>query len=454
MIKILSLLLLVSSCAHVSKPTKEKTPKISSTAVKVQPIPYVAGIAQPSNTEKVKLYTVTGLDIPNNHFDLPIIYNKDVEKWVNYFTGKGREWTVKYLNNSRNLSSQFADVLVEQDMPRDLIFLSMAESGFQNDIISKATAVGAWQFMSFTGKRFGLEINYFYDERRHPEKSAIAAAQYLKELYAMFKSWELAMAAYNAGEGKIARAISRYKTFDFWKLTKGRYLKPETKNYVPKIMALAIIGKNLEYYGFSSLEPVANIDTVEVIIPAKIDLIKLSELLELDYQVFRQMNPEFVRWHTPLEERTYSVQIPKNKLSQFNKLDLNLCAATEFQVSPYKKLEQASRSHKVPMELLQVLNNNWEKGQPVVLPFRKDHDHSDRMYVDLSFSKKKKNRYYQTSSKRTKSTKQIASSHTYTVKSGENLWNISKKLGVSFNKIKKLNPDYKSLQPGDEISLK
>ncbi len=144
--------------------------------------------------------------------------------------------------------------MADNGLPRDLIYLAMAESGFQNHARSWAKAVGPWQFMPYTGRKFGLNIDWYVDERRDPLKASIAAANYLKTLHNLFGSWELAAAGYNAGEGKIARAIRMYHSKDFWRLTQGRYLRPETKNYVPKIMALAIIGKNLDVFGFNETD--------------------------------------------------------------------------------------------------------------------------------------------------------------------------------------------------------
>jgi hypothetical protein len=136
-------------------------------------------------------------------------------------------------------------------MPEDLVYLAMIESGFNNFARSHARAVGPWQFISATGKRYGLAVNWWVDERRDITKSTLAAVEYLKELDQLFGSWELAAAAYNAGEGKIARAIQRYGTKDFWILSKQRFLRQETRDYVPKIIAAAIISKNRAQFGFT-----------------------------------------------------------------------------------------------------------------------------------------------------------------------------------------------------------
>ncbi len=192
------------------------------------------------------------LKIENTTFDLPVEMNPAVEKWIAYFTGKGRDRFEKYLERSEYFIPYIKPILKNAKAPEDLVYLAMIESGFNNNARSNARAVGAWQFISATGRRYGLDVNWWMDERRDVEKSTIAAVQYLKELNAMFGSWHLATAAYNAGESKIQKAIKKYHTNDFWELCnrKYRYLKPETKNYVPKLFAAAIIGKNRKLFGF------------------------------------------------------------------------------------------------------------------------------------------------------------------------------------------------------------
>lgn len=191
-----------------------------------------------------------GMKIENVNFDLPVEMNHAVEKWIDYFTGRGRERFAKYLERSEYFIPYIKPILKNAKAPEDLVYLAMIESGFNNNARSNARAVGAWKFISATGRRYGLDINWWIDERRDVEKSTIAAVQYLKELNALYGSWHLAAASYNAGEAKIARAMKKYHTDNFWELCKGKFLRPETKNYVPKLFAAAIIGKNRKQFGF------------------------------------------------------------------------------------------------------------------------------------------------------------------------------------------------------------
>jgi hypothetical protein len=195
---------------------------------------------------------VRGVRLENTQFDYPFTLNSRVLHWVDYFTGRGRQHFERYLERSELFIPYILPLLRENKMPEDLVYLAMIESGFNNMARSHAKAVGPWQFVSATGKRYGLMVNWWVDERRDTQKSTLAAIAYLKDLYAMFGSWELAASAYNAGEGKIARAIRRYGTQDFWALARHRYLRAETRDYVPKIIAAAIVAKNRTQFGFAA----------------------------------------------------------------------------------------------------------------------------------------------------------------------------------------------------------
>ena len=199
-------------------------------------------------------------------YDFPITMNRQVEFYLDFFTQKNRRGFAKWLARSGRYLPMIKKELKEAGLPLDLAYLPMIESGFSLTAYSRARAVGPWQFMRATGSKFGLTVDDYVDERRDPEKSTRAAISYLKYLHERFQSWHLAVAAYNAGEGKIARAIRKHKTHDFWTLAQKRYLKLETKRYVPKLIAAIIIAKNPAEYGFTDIEyhePLAY-DTLQV----------------------------------------------------------------------------------------------------------------------------------------------------------------------------------------------
>jgi hypothetical protein len=255
-------------------------------------------------------------DLKNTFFDFPVVYNPSTAKWVNYFASRGRSFLNTYLIRSGRYAPLMGRILEENGLPKDLIFLAMAESGFANHAKSRARAVGPWQFMKRTALHYGLKIDYFVDERRDPIKASYAASRYLKELHANFGSWELAAAAYNAGEGKIARALRKSDGENFWDISKGRYLKRETKNYVPKIMALAIIGKNLSVFGFEELSFDSPLEFEVVKVRPLTDLYRVSQVSGLDFQEIKRWNPELIKSMTP-PNGEYALRFPPGAGEKF-----------------------------------------------------------------------------------------------------------------------------------------
>ena len=225
--------------------------------------------------------------------DIPLTLNSKVNYFINFFQYKGHASFAKWLSRSERYIPMMQEILRKEGMPEDLVYLAMIESGFATHAVSVANAVGPWQFISGTGRRYDLKINDWIDERRDPIKSTVAAALYLKALYAMFNNdWYLAAAGYNAGENKILRAINMYDTRDFWEISKGSYLKRETKDYVPKLLAAAIIAKDPVKYGFADIAylPAMDLDTVEITSRTDLDLI--SRLTDVPINILKELNPE------------------------------------------------------------------------------------------------------------------------------------------------------------------
>jgi membrane-bound lytic murein transglycosylase D len=182
--------------------------------------------------------------------------------------------------------------------------------------VSWARAVGPWQFMPATGKLYGLKIDWWMDERKDPIKSTYAAAEHLKDLHNLFGSWPLALASYNAGAGKVQRAVLRTRSDDFWDLKASRYIRKETKNYVPKWMAATIIAKNPAAYGFSA-SPNDPYKFDEVVVEESTDLRLIARCADCTYEEIKQLNPELRRWVTPPQFDRYTVRIPAGKKEKF-----------------------------------------------------------------------------------------------------------------------------------------
>ena len=425
-----------------------------------------------SNKKIFFLYGAEHLKLTNYYFDIPVVYNAATKKWIKYFSGRGRKHFQRYAERAGRYAPVLSKILNDEGMPRDLIYLSMAESGFQNAARSWAKAVGPWQFMPFTGKKFGLEVGFYLDERRDPLKATVAASNYLKYLNKLFGSWELAMSGYNAGEGKIGRAIRRYKSRSFWQIRKGRYLKPETKNYVPKIMALAIIGKNLTHFGFDNVEFKRALDFEEIKVPGNTDLYKIGSVLGTDFETMKKYNPELMRWQTPPSGKGYTLRVPvgMKTIWEQNASTVDV-AATDYKtysLRGYASLHNVGRKFKVPLKVLSELNDipGKKKLYPkttVLLPFRADHNQrSVKLYADLYEKPRRsvlRRRAYQKWIKRGKrSGKKIDNpSQYYTVKKGDTLWHIARKTGVSINTI--IRSNYKLVKrrmilPGDKLAIR
>ncbi len=237
--------------------------------------------------------------------DLELVENPLTERWVRFFTGDGRRYMDLWLTRLPRYDDQIYSMLDEYDLPHDLIYLAMIESGLSLYAHSSANAVGPWQFISSTGKIYDLKIDWWLDERRHLEKSTRAAASHLSDLYESFGSWPLAFAAYNCGSGRVERAIRKHGTRDFWRLSS---LPSQTRNYVPKFMAALYIGQNPERYGFtiSDQTPYAyDVVTVE----DATDLRLVAELSGSTLEDVADLNPHLKRWCTPPGER-YDIKVP------------------------------------------------------------------------------------------------------------------------------------------------
>jgi membrane-bound lytic murein transglycosylase D len=253
-------------------------------------------------------------------YDIPVEVNAAVVQYVRFFQSPvARKHFVKWLGRSHRYIERYRVILKDEGLPQDTVYLAMIESGFGNFAYSRARASGPWQFIGPTGKHYGLQQDFWVDERRDPEKSAHAAAQYLKKLYEQTGDWRLAWAGYNAGVGRIFKA--RDKGYgDFWSMAAvpgRRVLRAETKGYVPKLMAAAIIAKHPEAFGFRAeeIEKEAWREYEEVKIPSATLLSVLAGAAGVTERELIDLNPELRRACTP--PREYGLKIPKGQAEAF-----------------------------------------------------------------------------------------------------------------------------------------
>lgn len=241
-------------------------------------------------------------------FDIPIVTNDKVLFWLDYYGTRRHDSFKTGLVRSGRFIPMFRRIFEEAGLPQDLVYMAHVESAYKTTAYSKAHARGIFQFIAATGKRYGLRIDYWADDRLDPEKSAHAAAAYLTDLYEEFGDWYLAMAAYNAGEGRIRRAIARSGSRDFWTIARSKHIHRETKNYVPAIIAATMISKRPADYGFEFIgdTPVLS-ETMEV--EGAADLQVLARCAGTDLETMKQLNPALRRYQTPPHATTI-VRVP------------------------------------------------------------------------------------------------------------------------------------------------
>jgi len=240
--------------------------------------------------------------------DYSVALNDDVRYFLDRFTGSRREVVEMWMGRSGRYLAMIREIFRSQGLPTDLAFTAMIESGFNPRAVSRVGAKGLWQFMAPTARRYGLRVDRWVDERLDPEKSTVAAAAYLRDLYRQFGSWELAQAAYNAGEVAVIRAIRVTGSSDFWDLTRTTHLQRETREFVPAIQAATLIGRDPDQYGFA-VGGDAWDDTERVSVPPSTDLRRLSTGAGLSLEMLRGLNSTLVRGITPPGTR-WEVRIP------------------------------------------------------------------------------------------------------------------------------------------------
>lgn len=367
-----------------------------------------------------------------SQFSLPVELNERVLQEIHYFTERVPSFIKSSLSRKTAYDSLIYSVLKEYEMPEDLIYLSLVESGFKVKAYSRAKASGLWQFIPATGERFGLTSSFWVDMRRHPEKSTRAAAAYLSYLYREFDDWLLAMAAYNCGEGRVRRLIKEMKAdstrdstkaISYWELD----LPKETMHYVPRILAAMIIGHFPEHYQIEiKKQELPKYDTVTVT-----DCLPISEIakaLSITEDSVRSLNMELIKWSTPPDIPAYVLRVPVGKralfLSAYEKMDKNQFPRWHYHsVKRGEYLGSISKRYGVSVKDIQDANHmrstRLRAGQKLLIPLPAEKGNKGGPYnKQKAFSKKVR---------------------TYTVKQGENQAAVARRYGISLTNLQKWN---------------
>lgn len=371
---------LVSGCTTANRPgTSDISSRYMAESDEMMPIPYTPrddGLPL-TEAELHAFKTVSDLDRQLSEEEARI-----VELHFKYFVHQRRDTLERFLRRSARFLPHVKKVFTDRGIPEDIAYLFMVESGGNPIARSPAGALGLWQFMPLTGRIYGLKQTNWLDERRDPYKATLAAADYLLKLYNDFSNWHLAVAAYNAGEGKIGRAISGTGASDFFDLCRldGQLeararLKDETRDYVPKLIAVAKIMRNLKLLGFSEPDPTLAWDLTPMVVPPGTDLAGLARQLELDWSTFSGMNPAFLRAASPPTKEAVAY-VPPDKLP-----DAVRWAATneariyagwkEYSVRKGDTLASIAKRHKVTVAAIRDANcmqNLPKRGSIILIP--------------------------------------------------------------------------------------
>lgn len=388
-----------------------------------------------------------------SEFDIPVEVNEDVIRWMNYFTGPGRKYYAKWLGRSTIYRPMMYEKLEAAGLPRDLVYLSMIESGYATHAYSSAAAVGLWQFIAPTGKQYDLRIDWWVDERRDPAMATDAAIGFLGDLYEKYDHWYLAWAAYNGGPGRVNRAIRNHGTKDFWTLVDKNAFASETDNYVPKIIAAAIIGKHPERYGFTeiSYQDERTYDVVKV--GPNIGLEVLAKCAGISTEELQALNPHLRRWAMPPSPEEQVLYVPKDSGTQFLAAlakvpETERLTYQRHKVRSGESLSGIASRYGVSTEAIISVNrisnpNRIAVGMELIIPTTGSAAASQAALASTTTAAARSTSSSSSSSSRSTSSSSRSSSSTqtvtHTVKRGEALSTIAENYGVSTSDLMRWN---------------
>ncbi|MFS4460815.1 LysM peptidoglycan-binding domain-containing protein [Bdellovibrio sp. HCB2-146] len=382
---------------------------------------------------------------------IPTEVNPLVEKWIAYFQGRGREHMERYLSRSTRYEKLMKKVLRDNGLPEDLFYIALIESGFSSAATSHASAVGYWQFIRGTGKRYGLDINAFVDERRDPVFATQAAAEYFKGLYSVFGSWYLAMASYNVGENRVKREVMNHYTRDFWELARKRRLPKETINYVPKFIAAKLIAKDPAKYGFGDIDYLPPIEFDHITVTKSVNLRQMAEKLSVNYEDFKALNPKYKGEVAPVKGSELVLRIPPGTAEQAtiaaneSFVDSVQFVADSGDTQAYRirrgdSLHTIARKFRTSVAYLRDLNDlprgrRLRVGMKIYVPDRTPlRERSNKSMVAKRAAPAATNAATETTT-----VQESADGRYYIVQSGDSLYTIAKKYSTSVAELQRLN---------------
>jgi len=389
--------------------------------------------------------------------DMHITLNKKVRAAIKYFQTRGRPVFTRWLERSGKYEKLIEKILAEYQVPKELKYLAMIESGFNPSARSYARAVGMWQFISATGKYYGLRHNWWFDERRDVIKSSVAAAQHLRDLNKRFHGdWYLSLAGYNCNPKRVERNMRRYHTSDYWKLYR---LPRQTRNYVPTYLAATIIAKDPKKFGFY-VEKQKPFEVDTVIVSESIDLNVIAKSVDTTYSFIKSINPAVIRWVTPPGIKNFTLYLPKGKKSLFKKAyaempDKAKRSWVRHKIRSGETLSTIAAKYHTSMSVIKSVNKirgtTIRAGKYMLIPVPQNKSH---FYVS---------NYKQTSPKSYKKKKKSKSKENlaeykaiqYIVKKGDTLGEIAENYSTRASKIRSWNGLYygQNIYPNQKLTL-
>ena len=316
-------------------------------------------------------------DLLTTRFDIPVVLNDSVLRFLNYYQQQGRGIMEQGLRRSGRYLSLFRKIFQKEGVPLDLVYMAHVESLFKPYAYSRARAKGIWQFISSTARLYDLRIDWWIDERSDIIKSTQAAARHLKDLYANFEDWNLALAAYNAGARRIERVHRRYGRLDYWQMVKRKLLPRETRHHVPSILAASIIFRHPERYGFD-VEPAEEIQFETIALKEQVDLRVAAEAIGVSTAELAELNPELRRGITPFNYREYQLKVPVGKGSLLEERLAALPAEKKVRFRHHKvrrgdTLSRIAQSYSTSIQAIAHVNrirnvHRLREGQDLVIP--------------------------------------------------------------------------------------
>lgn len=372
---------IISHCSPQIKDLEYPSEPIASESVEK---PALVEAEAEREIESVSL--ITSRD--ENLFKLePWVDEPEVKKWIHYYEGAGKAGLVRYIKRGEKYRPMIEAILLDKGLPLDIYYLALIESGFVNSARSRASAVGMWQFMKGTGKRYGLRVNSYVDERRDPIRSTVAAANYISDLHRVFQSWFLAFAAYSSGEGRVLNAVMNKGTRNYWKLIRAKGLPPETRDYVPKLLAAAWVARSIEGKELNGDQIyIPSLQGVKVASGVKLN--DIADIGGISLQSIKKHNPHLLRGVIPPGSGTYTLWLPKELVS--SPLELRIVRLKSqgfdgdgvpdgaYRVRSGDSLYSIAKAHntsvKTLMELNQMRNSRLIAGRLIYLPVKQSQN--------------------------------------------------------------------------------